>query len=155
MIQALISGILLGCVLALAVGPGFFMLINTSIKKGFIPAAMFATGILASDAMFAFLTYYGSSIVLDLKNMGSIIGISGGLLLMGFGAFNLFKEPVVKASNIEMDLSSKASFIDLLKGFSMNSLNPSVIIFWLGVVATISGHESSTSGTVQIGRAHV
>ena len=90
MLEAIISGILLGSVLALLVGPVFFMIINTSIKKGFLPASMLAVGVLLSDALFVVLTYFGSTFLIYLKTYDYAVGFSGGLLITVFGIFTFF-----------------------------------------------------------------
>ncbi len=141
MIEPVISGILLGCVLALLVGPVFFMIINTSVKKGFLPASMLALGVLLSDALFVALTYYGSSVLFYLKEYDYIVGLCGGLLIITFVIFIFFKKPVVTADALEVVDDSKTRAIDVVKGFTMNSLNPSALLFWLGVAGTISLKE--------------
>lgn len=141
MIEPIVSGILLGGVLALLVGPVFFMIINTSIKKGFLPASMLALGVLISDALFVVLTYYGSSFLFYLKEYNHIVAICGGLLILTFGIFTFFKQPTIKADALEVIDDSKTRAIDVVKGFTMNSLNPSALLFWLGVAGTISLKE--------------
>lgn len=141
MIEAVISGVILGGVLALLVGPVFFMIINTSIKKGFLPASMLALGVLLSDGMYVALTYFGSSLLFYLKEYDKIVGISGGLLILAFGVFTFFKEASVKADALEVIDDSKTRVIDIVKGFSMNTLNPSVLLFWLGVAGTITVND--------------
>lgn len=138
MTEAIVSGILLGGVLALLVGPVFFMLIHTSVKKGFFPAMMLSLGVIASDALFASITYFGSSTIASLKEMNSIIGITGGLLVIGFGTANLFKKPVIQAEQLDYKSTARGTLLELAKGFSMNSLNPSVLFFWIGVAGTWS-----------------
>jgi threonine/homoserine/homoserine lactone efflux protein len=147
MTEAIISGILLGGVLALLVGPVFFMLIHTSVHKGFLPAMMLSIGVIGSDALFASMTYLGSSSITDLKEMDSLVGILGGLLIVGFGFANLFKKPTIKAAQLEYKPSAKNTMFELVKGFSMNSLNPSVLFFWIGVAGTWSIHHATTSQT--------
>ncbi len=141
MIEPIISGLLLGGVLALLVGPVFFMIINTSIKKGFLPASMLAFGVLISDGLFVVLTYFGSSLLLYLKEYNQIVAICGGLLILTFGVFTFFKKATVTADALEMIDDSKTRAIDIVKGFTMNSLNPSALLFWLGVAGTISLKE--------------
>src|SRR5688572_5162560 len=138
MIEPFIKGILLGGVLALLVGPVFFMIINTSIKKGFLPASMLAFGVLISDALFVVITYYGSSLLFYLKEYDHIVGISGGLLIFTFGIFTFFKKASVSADALEFIDDSKTRAIDVVKGFMMNTLNPSALLFWLGVAGTVS-----------------
>ena len=147
MIEATVSGVLLGGVLALLVGPVFFMLIHTSVKKGFFPAMMLSLGVIASDAIFASITYLGSSTIASLKEMNSMIGITGGLLIIGFGTTNLFKKPVVQAEQLDYKSTARGTLLELAKGFSMNSLNPSVLFFWIGVAGTWSIQEANVHHT--------
>jgi len=72
--EAIVSGVLLGGVLALLVGPVFFMLIQTSIKKGFVPAVMLSLGVILSDGLIAMLAYWGSSSISELKSLDSVMG---------------------------------------------------------------------------------
>ncbi|HEX5003039.1 MAG TPA: LysE family translocator [Bacteroidia bacterium] len=136
-----ISGILLGGVLSLMVGPVFFMIINMSIKKGFFPASMLALGVFCSDLMYVVMTYYGSSMITIMKEHNHIVGLSGGILILLFGVFTFFKEAKVDAGALELVDDSKTRAIDMLKGFMMNTLNPSALLFWLGVAGTISVKE--------------
>src|SRR6188768_3232190 len=101
MFEPVISGILLGGVLALLVGPVFFMIINTSIKKGFLPASMLAFGVLLSDGLFVVLSYYGSSLLFVLKEHNQIVAICGGLLILTFGVFTFFKQAKVSVEALE------------------------------------------------------
>ncbi|MBL0343461.1 MAG: LysE family transporter [Bacteroidetes bacterium] len=144
MLEPIISGLLLGSVLALLVGPVFFMIINTSIKKGFLPASMLAFGVLLSDSFFVILTYYGSSLLFYMRAYDQVIGISGGLLILSFGVFTFFKKATVSADALEVIDDSKTRAIDIVKGFTMNTLNPSALLFWLGVAGTISVKEHFT-----------
>ena len=141
MVEPIISGILLGGVLALLVGPVFFMIINTSIKKGFLPASMLAFGVLLSDGLFVLLTYFGSSWLFYIKEYNNLVAGAGGLLILTFGVFTFFKQAKVHADALETIDDSKTRLIDIVKGFTMNSLNPSALLFWLGVAGTISIKE--------------
>ena len=142
MAEPIISGLILGSVLALLVGPVFFMIINTSIKKGFLPASMLAVGVLFSDTLFVVLTYFGSSVLIYLRTYDYVVGLCGGLLITVFGIFTFFKKATVSADALEMIDDSKTRAIDIIKGVTMNSLNPSALLFWLGVAGTISLKEA-------------
>lgn len=138
MTEAIISGMLLGGVLALLVGPVFFMLIHTSVQKGFLPAMMLSIGVIASDVMFATITHLGSSMIMNLQQFDSIIGVCGGLLIIGFGVVTYFKKASISAEQLNYKNSTKNTLLEFAKGFSMNSLNPSVLFFWIGVAGTWS-----------------
>lgn len=149
MLEAILSGILLGGLLSLLVGPVFFMLINTSIKKGFLPASMLALGVVLSDALFVVLTFYGSSFLLYIQEYNHVIGFTGGFLILTFGIFTYRKKPSVHADALEIVDDSKTRLIDIVKGFTMNTLNPSALLFWLGVAGTITVNSKFTgTGTL-------
>ena len=144
MFEPVINGLLLGGVLALLVGPVFFMIINTSIKKGFLPASMLALGVLLSDSLFVILSYYGSSFLFYIQEYDTIVGTAGGLLILTFGIFTFFKEATIKAEALEVIDDSKTRAIDVIKGFMMNTLNPSALLFWLGVAGNLTLKEHYT-----------
>src|SRR5947208_15431094 len=126
------------------IGPVFFMLINTSLKKGFTPAIYMALGVMLSDAMFITFSFFGSTYILNFNMHNFIIGLIAGIILIGFGIVNLFKKPLVSAEALELPDDSKTFFIDTGKGFMMNTLNPFAFIFWMGVAGTMSVKESFT-----------
>ena len=142
MIEAVLDGIALGGVLALMIGPVFFMLINTSLKKGFTPAIYMAFGVMLSDAMFITFAFFGSTYIRNFNMHNFLIGLIAGIILILFGIVNLFKKPKVSAEALELPDDSKTFFIDTGKGFMMNTLNPFAFIFWMGVAGTMSVKES-------------
>lgn len=145
MLEPVLSGILLGGVLSLLVGPVFFMLLNTSIKKGFLPASMLAVGVVLSDALFVALTFYGSSFLFYIQEYDQIVGLCGGILILLFGIFTYMKKPSIHAEALEIADDSTTRLIDVIKGFTMNTLNPSALLFWLGVAGTITVNDRFSS----------
>ncbi len=146
-----ISGILLGLVLALMIGPVFFMIINTSLKQGFVPSAMLAIGVIISDALFAAITFYGSSLIFYLKKYDYIIGFTGGSLIIIFGILIFFKKPTIDAEALEIEsIGTTKKLINILKGFTMNMFNPSAFLFWLGVAGalTVRQHYSGFNALI-------
>jgi threonine/homoserine/homoserine lactone efflux protein len=144
MIGPFFSGVILGLVLAMMVGPVFFMVINTSLKQGHLAAVMLAIGVLLSDALYALVTYYGSSLIFYLKKYDFVIGIIGGSLIIIFGILIFTKKPKVEAEALELQRSGTRTVINILKGFTMNTLNPSAFLFWLGVAGTITVKQHFT-----------
>ena len=138
MVEAIVSGISLGLVLALLLGPVFFMLINTSIKKGFTPAAYLAVGVMLSDALYIVIAYFSSTALNLIQTNKELIGLGGGLLLIVFGAVTIVKKADMEGDKLELPDDSKTYLIDTGKGFMMNMLNPFVLIFWVGVSTTLT-----------------
>lgn len=148
MIEAVLSGISLGLVLALLVGPVFFMLIDTSIKKGLVKAVFLALGVVLSDAFFVSLTYFSSAALGFMNHYQVEIGIAGGSLLIIFGFANFFKKPHVKAADVDLPDDSGSYLVDVTKGFMMNALNPFVLIFWMGVAGVVNANSSFTEAHI-------
>lgn len=130
MIEIILSGIGLGLVLSIVGGPVFFVLIKTSIEKGFYAGLSFASGVLLSDIIFVALVIYGSS-YLALENQYRLpIGIVGSAILFTIGTYYLFKKPVI---NYEDKSSKRHNTGYFLKGFFMCIFNPAVLLYWVSV----------------------
>ncbi|CAN5521888.1 LysE family transporter [soil metagenome] len=145
MIEPIVSGASLGLVLAFLVGPVFFMLLNTSLKKGFVPAAYLAVGVMLSDAVYILIAYFSSTAIGLVQHNTSWFGIAGGSLLIGFGLVNFFKKPAIAVEALELPDDSKTMLIDTAKGFMMNMLNPFVLLFWLGVAGSLAAKVHYTA----------
>ncbi len=148
--EAVLSGLSLGLVLAFLVGPVFFMLLDTSIKKGFKKAVVLAFGVVLSDAFFIGLTYFSSTAIGYLAEYKTEIGVAGGILLVIFGVVNFLKKPHVKSTEIDLPDDSKSPVVDITKGFMMNALNPFVLIFWIGVSGVVGANQEFTDMHVVI-----
>lgn len=144
MLEAIVSGLTLGFVLSLLVGPVFFLLIDTSIKKGFKRAVWLATGVLLSDAFYIVITYFSSTAMGLMNNYQLEIGWAGGILLIAFGIVTILKKPHIKSSELDLAEHGSSLWKEVLKGFIMNFLNPFVLIFWLGVSGSVSAGKSFT-----------
>lgn len=151
-------------------GPAFFLLIQTSISKGFKRALIFDLGVLLSDVIVVVLMML-TSIQLTLDDSANMVvaGITAGLIIIGFGIFTYYSKPekIVARSEkksaqlAEMDkkfekIDQRFDKIDekldikregprwyvvLSKGFVMNIFNPFIWVFWMTTVATVSGTE--------------
>ena len=131
------DALLVGFLLSIMLGPVFFMLIQTSITRGFRAAISFDLGVMLSDASLILLTYVGSKDWLEhLKNDVTIFFV-GGLALILYGIFYAQKDTGQQADT-PAKTNSKWSYVGLLfKGFLLNIINIGVLIFWIGTVAVI------------------
>lgn len=142
MIDPILSGITLGLLLAIMLGPVFFALLQTSLHEGFKAGTHLALGVFLSDAAMIGLCYFFAAQLNLLEQNKFTMGIVGGGLLIGFGVINFFKKIKVK----EIDDEKKtvhAKFI--LQGFILNFFNPAVLLFWLSVVGMVSLKEEYNS----------
>ena len=146
MINQIIAGVGLGLLMAIMLGPVFFMLINISIKNGFRSAFYFALGVVLSDGFYISIIEFSKSLVGFIDSHRHWVAMLGGVLLIGFGISSIIskvtdpKDVVVKS-----DVSHKDLFLEVIKGFVMNALNPFVLFFWIGVSTTLVVNKSEIS----------
>jgi threonine/homoserine/homoserine lactone efflux protein len=139
--DAVLKGIALGLVIAIMIGPVFFFILNTSMKKGFLAAALAAVGVMMSDAFFISLAYFGSSLLLYLNEHHQTASLTGGIVIAAYGIILIVREARVSARSLELPEEKSKPAVYLLKGFLLNSINPSVLLFWIVVAGTIPVKE--------------
>lgn len=144
MLESIVSGIGLGFVLSFLTGPVFFVLIKTSIEKGFSAGVSLAGGVVISDVFYVGISLYGTSFI-ALENAYRIpIGIAGSSILFIIGLYYLFKKVKV---NYEQTSSKRKNTGYFIKGFLMCIFNPAILLYWLSVtssVISISGEIKSS-----------
>ena len=106
MINDILSGIPWGIFLSFMIGPVFFILLETSIVKGFRAALVFDLGVITADIVFITIAYLGSyRLIQNLKDKPSLF-IFGGILMLVYGIIsfiNLKKEQKENTDPIDDD----------------------------------------------------
>jgi len=135
--EIILNGLIYGLLLCVLIGPVFFALIQNAIEKGFYSGLFMAIGIALSDALYITITYLGISQLTSNDKFNMWLGGVGGLILVGFGVFYLFK-PVPTKGLKQLHQESTKWFRQILKGFLLNGVNPFVLFFWIGIVSNVS-----------------
>jgi threonine/homoserine/homoserine lactone efflux protein len=135
MIASIVAGLGLGLFLSLSVGPVIFAIIKYSINNGFKAGISFALGVSLSDIMFVLTGNLATSFISGLEEYKRSIGVGGGILLIAMGIYGLlFKKVKISTGDEKPEMFRTHDYLKIwLAGFLMNTLNPGVIIFWLGV----------------------
>lgn len=141
MINLLLGGIGLGLVLSLMLGPVFFVLLETSIKKGIKSALYLDLGVFISDILYITIAFlFVNQVSRLMESEYSIyLSIIGGCCFLLFGIYTLRKkiEPVKKQINKSKELATTSQFSTIMKGFFLNAVNPGVLFYWLTIIGTI------------------
>jgi threonine/homoserine/homoserine lactone efflux protein len=141
MLQAILKGLALGFVLALSVGPIIFTIIKQSVDNGHRGGFSFVAGVWLSDIILVALSNAATSLVAELLEHKKEIGIGGSIFLIAMGAYFVFFKKV-KLANSGNGAAPKFRKRDMARifasGFIINTLNPGVIIFWLGNATVLS-----------------
>ncbi len=132
------------------IGPVFFVILETSIRRGVKAALALDLGVLISDLVYILIAYVFYSEVSGLingENKG-LLKLIGGILFVIYGAFTFFKKPkeekVDEVGNVVQN--STDYFMLALKGFLLNFANPLVIFYWFSVI-TMGAKNSEHAGT--------
>jgi threonine/homoserine/homoserine lactone efflux protein len=131
------KGLLFGLILSFMVGPVFFALIQTSIEYGFKAGLFMAIGVAMSDSLYIFISYSGLSQIADNMQFKFYLGLLGALIMVGFGFSSIFR-PVPRKGLKRYEVDSNSYLRKTVKGFMLNSLNPFVLLFWIGVAGLVT-----------------
>jgi threonine/homoserine/homoserine lactone efflux protein len=133
----ILEGIITGLLLSIFVGATFFMLIETSITRGFRAALWFDLGVLSCDSLIIITVYFFTSAINRILIHNFYFNIAGGIAFIGFGANYILSR---RKEEHHLSVQNNRAIKLILNGFFINLLNPGVIIFWLGSVAVALTH---------------
>lgn len=140
MINDILSGIPWGIFLSFMIGPVFFILLETSIIKGFRAALVFDLGVVLGDICFIGIAYLGSfRLIQSLKDKPALF-IFGGILMLAYGVISLIslrKEKKINTLEIDKEIIKKNYLSLFIKGFFLNIINIGVLGFWLAVIISV------------------
>ena len=139
MIQDIFSAIPWGILLAFTIGPVFFVLLETSILKGFRAAMIFDFGVVLGDIVFIMIAYLSTSALLEKLKDDPGLFIFGGIIMISFGVISFLKDKKEfkkkTLQNVDDDIVQQKNYFKLfVKGFFLNFINIGVLGFWLGII---------------------
>jgi len=140
--EAVISGLTLGFILAISVGPVIFTVIKQSLNNGRPGGFSFIGGVWLSDIVLVFLSNAFSELVTSLMAYSYLLGIVGSFFLIFLGVYYVFFKKIKLHSGPEnaiIRFSKKDMAKIFTSGFLINTLNPNVFLFWLGTATTLAG----------------
>lgn len=142
--QAIISGITLGLILVISVGPVIFTIIKQSLNNGREGGFSFIAGVWLSDIILIFISNAFSELVTNLMEYRQLLGIIGSVFLILMGIFYVFfKKIKLQAADGGLTKFTKSDMARIFtSGFFLNTLNPNVLLFWLGTATAFASEYS-------------
>lgn len=130
------EAIILGIILAFLIGPVFFMLIETSILKGFRAAFVFDLGVMFGDIFFLLIAYFGSKPLLSNIENNPVFFKIGGSMLMIYGIYSFFMtKQNAHIQDETLVIKEESKYLRLfIKGFIINLINIGTMGFWIGLM---------------------
>jgi threonine/homoserine/homoserine lactone efflux protein len=142
LLQDILSAIPLGFFLSFMIGPVFFVLLETSVVKGFRAAVMFDLGVVLADIVFITIAFFSSYRLIQSIKDDPALFIFGGLVMLTYGIIsfvnNRKEARKTKLDEIDPKELAKTNYLSLfVKGFFLNFINIGVLGFWLAILITI------------------
>ncbi|AXG73668.1 LysE family translocator [Flavobacterium arcticum] len=141
MIDDILAALPLGFLLSFMPGAVFFVLLETSVVKGFRAAITFDLGVILADIVFICLAYFSSyRLIQSIKDEPALF-IFGGLILVIYGLVSFIKQKRIAKDELSEsktnEILKKDYFTLALKGFILNIINVGVLGFWLAIIITV------------------
>lgn len=141
MIHDILAAIPWGVLLAFTIGPVFFVLLETSITKGFRAALILDVGVVLSDVVFILIAYFSTNQLLERLKDNPLLFVFGGILMFLYGLISYIKlkqefqkQQLEEEKDVE-DNIQKNNYLGLIvKGFFLNFINIGVLAFWMGII---------------------
>lgn len=140
--------------LSILIGPVFFVLLETSIKKGAKQAILIDIGVLLSDILYLIAAYFFSESINERLEQNSYIKYVGAAIFIVIGTVSIIKKKSPqKGKTIDVDqleevdvesegpvLRVRHYFALIAKGMGLNAINPGVLVYWIGASTYASEH---------------
>jgi threonine/homoserine/homoserine lactone efflux protein len=140
MIEDILAAIPLGFFLSFMIGPVFFVLLETSVVKGFRAALVFDMGVVVADIIFILIAYFSSYRLIEAIKDDPALFVFGGLVMLTYGIISFVKNKKAKKNIDPEDPEelARTNYLSLFfKGFFLNFINIGVLGFWLAILITV------------------
>jgi threonine/homoserine/homoserine lactone efflux protein len=149
----ILKGLLLGLILSISIGPVIFAIIKQSLTNGKRSGYAFVAGVSSSDFVLLFICNVFTALFDLVLNHKSTIALAGAGFLLLMGLYTLFFKKL-KLENMGEDgthkpVSLRNLVTSYFSGFLMNTLNPSVFLFWFAWTAAINTSAGDTQNPLQ------
>lgn len=151
MYNTILTAIPFGLIIALTIGPVFFVLLETSATKGFKSALIFDCGVMFADILFILVAFFSTNKLLEKIKDDPNFLVFGGFLLVSYGVISFiktsksFREIVKEYHKIEIQKKYGKLF---LKGFLLNFINIGVLLGWVAFIVIANSFTESKEGVV-------
>lgn len=137
-----LKGIIIGIIVSAPMGPVGILTVQRTLNKGRWEGFATGVGASASDFLYALITGYGMSFVVDIIEnpaIALIIKIAGSILLFGFG-FHTYRS--IPKNHVKDDLPTPVAKNGLrsfaISGFAVTVSNPLIIFMFIALFGQFS-----------------
>ena len=152
MFDDILTAIPFGIILAFTIGPVFFVLLETSVTKGFTSAIIFDLGVILADIVFILVIFKSTDTLLDKIKDDPKLLVFGGALLVIYGLISFvktsksFRSIVREHHSIEIPKKDYGKLF--IKGFLLNFINIGVLLGWFGFIVIGTSITTTENGVI-------
>lgn len=126
--------------MAISVGPTLFAVLKYSLNHSYKAGIAFILGVSVSDILYVTIANVAAKWLEVLNEYSRHIAYGGAIILLAVGLIGLIsKYRPVRPTNTKINISNTDYFKIWGSGFLINTINPGVIIIWLGTVTATAG----------------
>ena len=158
-IYLIVAGVVIGLIAAAPIGPVNLICIRRTLAFGPVNGFIAGLGAALGDALFATITAFGLTAIMDLiRGFSTYLQVGGGILLVAFGIHTYLTlpdptKPREKTSLSDTEKSSLARVI--LSTFALTMTNPATMFGFAAMFAGLSGlanvHASYLDAAIIVG----
>lgn len=152
MLAPILKGLLLGLILSISIGPVIFAIIKQSLTNGKKAGYAFVAGVSASDISLLLLCNLFTSLFTLVLEHKALIALFGAGFLLVTGLYTLFFKKIIidqSADAAENNQRKRDLIKSFFSGYLMNTLNPSVFLFWFAWTAAIGATAEDSNNPIQ------
>nr|MBP7472141.1 LysE family transporter [Prevotella sp.] len=135
-LEVILKGIIIGVCASAPMGPVGILTVQRTQKKGRWYGFVTGVGASVSDLIYAVITGFGMGFVMTFVNdpvYKFYLQLIGGLMLLGFGAYSFFNNPL---KNAHSSSGSRGSLVhNGITGFLVTVSNPLIIMLFMALFA--------------------
>jgi threonine/homoserine/homoserine lactone efflux protein len=146
-IDILMKGVLLGFTVSMPLGPVSIILINRTIKRGFLSGFFSGLGLASADTLLALLAALGFTVIIGfIREQQFMITLVAGIIVTGVGMKVLLSNPVKDFR--DRDKGNKSLWRDFYSVFMLAITNPYTILIFVAIFPGIHISEATRPETV-------
>ncbi|EQC45173.1 translocator protein, LysE family [Bacteriovorax sp. BSW11_IV] len=134
---ALLTGLIIGFLMCIPIGPINVWVVNTQIKKGVQSALAIAFGGSLMDFIYFFIIVSGLSLFEFSDNVSRVLQILGIIFIFSMGVKELFFTKTQTVEKIDSEVKTKTLIASFFVGVVLYTSNPTLIITMTGLGAFV------------------
>lgn len=136
-VEIVLKGIILGLAVSMPLGPIGIILINRTIKRGFLSGFFSGLGLASADTTLAMLAALGYSFIISfIKQERFILSIIAGILVIAVGLKVFLSNPVKDIRH--KDKANKSLWRDYYSVFAIAISNPYTVLIFIALFSGIN-----------------